>query len=86
MSLAFTCLNLRKETITLFTPPSRVIIIGWISLKFLTISMYSNEVWGLIEETEKIKPIGCKWVYKRNRWVGGKIETHKARLVAKSFS
>ena len=37
MSLAFTCLNLQKETITLFTPPpSRVITIGWISLKFLT--------------------------------------------------
>ena len=29
-------LNLQKETITLFTPPCKVITIGWINLIFLT--------------------------------------------------
>jgi hypothetical protein len=30
-----------------------------------------------------LKPIGCKWAYKRKRVVDGKVETFKARLVAK---
>ena len=28
-------------------------------------SMYTNKVWTLIEPPEGIKPIGCKWVFKR---------------------
>ena len=28
----------------------------------------------------------CKSVYKRKRWVNGKVETYKARLVAKGYS
>ncbi|KAL6346159.1 hypothetical protein AAG906_027890 [Vitis piasezkii] len=36
--------------------------------------------------TNKIKPIGCKWLYKRKRGVDGKVETYKARLVAKGYS
>ena len=28
-------------------------------------SMYSNKVWTLVDKPEGIKPIGCKWVYKR---------------------
>ena len=33
-----------------------------------------------------VKPICCKWVYKRNRGVDGKVETYKVRLVAKGYS
>ena len=33
-----------------------------------------------------IKPIGCKWVYKRKRGFDGEVETFKARLVAKSYT
>ena len=32
-----------------------------------------------------IKPVGCKWVYKRKRGVDGKVETFKVRLVAKGY-
>ena len=49
-------------------------------------SMCFNEVWDLVETLEEIKPIGCKWVYKRKRRVDGKVETYKVRLVAKGYS
>ncbi|KAL2465527.1 cysteine-rich RLK (RECEPTOR-like protein kinase) 8 [Abeliophyllum distichum] len=49
-------------------------------------SMYSNQVWELVDAPKGIKSIGCKWVYKRKRGVDGKVETFKARLVAKGFT
>ena len=48
-------------------------------------SMYSNQVWDLVEEPNGIKPVGCKQVYKRKRGIDGKVETFKARLVAKWY-
>jgi hypothetical protein len=33
--------------------------------------MYSNNVWSLVKAPNDIKPIGCKWVYKRKRGVDG---------------
>ncbi|EXC08081.1 hypothetical protein L484_000922 [Morus notabilis] len=30
-------------------------------------SMYSNLVWQLVDLPEKVKPIGCKWIFKRKR-------------------
>ena len=30
-------------------------------------SMYFNRIWDLVEASEGIKPIGCKWVYKREK-------------------
>ena len=33
-----------------------------------------------------IKPIGCKWVYKRKRGLDGRVETFKARLVSKGYT
>ena len=40
-------------------------------------SIYSNQVWELIEALEGIKPIWCKCVYKRNRGVDAKVENLK---------
>ena len=48
-------------------------------------SMYSNQVWVLVKAPNGIKPAGCKWIYKRKRMVDGKVETFKARLVAKDI-
>ena len=48
--------------------------------------MYFNQVWDLVEAPNDIKPIGCKWVYKRKRGVDGKVETFKAKLVAKGYT
>ena len=47
--------------------------------------MYSNQVWTLVDPTVGVKPIGCKWIYKRRRGIDGKVETFNARLVAKGY-
>ena len=49
-------------------------------------SMYSNSVWSLVEAPKGVKPIGCKWIYKRKRRPYGKVETFKARFVAKGYT
>ena len=49
-------------------------------------SMGSNSVWSLIEVPKGVKPIGCKWIYKRKRGPDGKVETFKARLVEKGYT
>ncbi|TYK23767.1 gag/pol protein [Cucumis melo var. makuwa] len=46
-------------------------------------SMYSNSVWTLVDQPSEVRPIGCKWIYKRKRDQAGKVQTFKARLVAK---
>ena len=48
-------------------------------------SMYTNKVWTLIEPPNGIKPIGCKWVFKKKTDMDGNVNTYKARLVAKGF-
>ncbi len=49
-------------------------------------SMYSNGVWTLVDPPDGIKPIGCKWIYKKKRGPDGNVETFKARLVAKGYT
>jgi hypothetical protein len=48
-------------------------------------SMYENQVWNLVESPEGVKPIGCKWIFKRKTDMDGNVTIHKARLVAKGF-
>ena len=48
--------------------------------------IYSKQVWLLVDPPDGVKPIGCKWVYKRKRGVDGKVETFKAWLVAKGYT
>jgi hypothetical protein len=49
-------------------------------------SMYSNKVWDLVDLPPNVRPIGCKWIYKRKRGSDGLVEAFKARLVAKGYS
>ena len=49
-------------------------------------SMYFNYVWELVDLPESVRPIGCKWIYKKKRGVDGKVETFKAWLVAKGYT
>ena len=48
-------------------------------------SMKVNDVWTLVDPPEGVKPIGCKWVFKRKRDADGEVETYKVRLVDKGY-
>ena len=53
----------------------------WIKVMDLEMeSMYFNLVWELVDPLEGVKPIGCKWIYKRKRDVAGKVQTFKLDL------
>ena len=56
-----------------------------ISMKSEMDSMYENQVWTLVDPPEGIKPIGCKWVFKKKTNMEGKVVTYKARLLAKGY-
>ncbi|PKI52912.1 hypothetical protein CRG98_026743, partial [Punica granatum] len=47
--------------------------------------MYTNQVWTLVDPPEGVKPIGCKWVFKKKTDMDGNVITFKGRLVAKGF-
>jgi hypothetical protein len=48
-------------------------------------SMDDNQVWNLVNPPDGVKPIECKWIYKKKRDMDGSVHIHKARLVAKGF-
>ncbi|KAK8572986.1 hypothetical protein V6N12_029026 [Hibiscus sabdariffa] len=48
-------------------------------------SMSDNQVLTLVEPPEGIKPIGCKWVFKKKTDMDGNVQTYKGRLVAKGY-
>lgn len=35
--------------------------------------MYSTSVWDLVDWLDRVKPTGCKWIYKRKIDVDGKV-------------
>jgi hypothetical protein len=37
-------------------------------------SMSSNDVWDLVDISNGVKPVGCKWVYKTKRDSKGNVE------------
>ena len=44
-----------------------------------------NSVWTLVDLSEEIKSIGCKWIFKRKKHIDGKVETYKVHLDAKGY-
>lgn len=49
--------------------------VPWVeSMKSELESIYSNNVWSFVKAPNKIKPIGCKWVYKRKIMMDGHQE------------
>jgi len=48
-------------------------------------SMADNQVWNLVEPVDEVRPIECKWVFKKKIDVDGNVHIYKARLVAKWF-
>ncbi|KAL0394995.1 UNVERIFIED_CONTAM: Retrovirus-related Pol polyprotein from transposon TNT 1-94 [Sesamum latifolium] len=49
-------------------------------------SMGSNQVWTLVNPPKGVRPVGCKWVYKRKLEADGEVTAFKARLVAKGYT
>jgi len=49
-------------------------------------SINNNNTWTLIDLPKGIRPIGCKWIFKRKYNHDGSINNYKARLIAKGFS
>ena len=49
-------------------------------------SIYSNDVWDLVELPANRKTVGSKWVFKKKTKADGTLERFKARLVAQGFS
>ena len=48
-------------------------------------SMYTNQVWTLVDPPKGIKPIRCKWIFKKKTDMEDNVITYKARLVAKGY-
>ncbi|KAL0434302.1 UNVERIFIED_CONTAM: Copia protein [Sesamum latifolium] len=49
-------------------------------------SMGSNQVLTLVDPPKGVRPVGCKWVYKRKLGANGEVTAFKARLVAKGYT
>jgi hypothetical protein len=48
-------------------------------------SMHDNQVWNLVDPIDGVRPIICKWGFKKNTDKDGNVHIYKARLVAKDF-
>ncbi|KAH1107536.1 hypothetical protein J1N35_011304, partial [Gossypium stocksii] len=55
------------------------------SIRFEMDSMSENQEWILVDPLRGVKPIGCKWVFKKKIDMDGNIQTYKGRFVAKGF-
>ncbi|KAL0378637.1 UNVERIFIED_CONTAM: hypothetical protein Sradi_3169200 [Sesamum radiatum] len=49
-------------------------------------SIYSNKVWTLVDPPKRVRPIGWKWVYKRELRVNGKVMIFMALSVVKGYT
>ena len=49
-------------------------------------SIMSNGTWEVVDRPFGCKPVGCKWVFKKNLSPDGTIEKYKAKLVAKGYT
>eukprot|EP00253_Pinus_taeda_P017946 PITA_17946 len=49
-------------------------------------SLHKNEAWDLVEFPPGRKPIGSKWVFKKNTNAEGKLERYTAQLVVEGYS
>jgi hypothetical protein len=44
-----------------------------------------NQVWNLVGPIDGVRPIGCKWVFKKKTDKDGNVHIYKAQLVVKDF-
>jgi hypothetical protein len=56
------------------------------AMEFKMQSMHGNQVWNLVDPINGVRPISCKWVFKKKMDKDGNVHIYKARLVAKCFN
>ncbi|KAL0458572.1 UNVERIFIED_CONTAM: hypothetical protein Slati_0484400 [Sesamum latifolium] len=49
-------------------------------------SIGSHQVWTLVDPPKGVRPVGCKWVYKRKLGADREVTAFKTRLVAKGYT
>jgi hypothetical protein len=47
--------------------------------------MGDNQFWNLVDLPDGVRPIECKWIYKKKKDIDGNVQIYKAQLVAKGF-
>jgi hypothetical protein len=48
------------------------------AMKFEIDSMGNNQVWNLVDPPDGVRPIECKWIYKKKKDMDGNIHVYKA--------
>jgi hypothetical protein len=48
-------------------------------------SMHGNQVWNLDDLIDGVRPISCKWGFKKKTNNNGNVHIYKTRLVVKGF-
>ena len=52
----------------------------FIAMKSEMDSVYANQVWTLVDPSKGIKPIGCKWIFKKKTDMKCNVVTYKLGL------
>jgi hypothetical protein len=55
------------------------------AMEFELKSMHDNQVWNLDDQIDGVRPVDCKWIFKKKLDMDGNVHIYKARLVAKGF-
>src|SRR4051812_10158585 len=55
------------------------------AMKYEIDSMYTNNVWTLVDIPEDRKVVENKWIFKKKTDADGNVSVYKAQLVAKGF-
>jgi hypothetical protein len=47
--------------------------------------MHDNQVWNLVDPIDDVRPINCKWVFKKKMDKDGNVHIYKARFMVNGF-
>jgi hypothetical protein len=54
-------------------------------MKYEIESMHGNQVWNLVDPIDGVRPVECKWIFKKKIDMDRNAHIHKARLLAKGL-
>ena len=47
--------------------------------------MGDNQVWNLVDPPDGVRPIECKWIYKKKKDMDGNVHVYKLDLLQRVF-